>query len=279
MSRRTRRIFRYAGILLALAGVLLLFGWMQLRRAPQWYSQAALTPRQRDESAQRAEQKLIQLQNAAAQARADEVVAARNASTLPSNAIIVSFTDAEINALCEKWFLWQHVRKGYEKLMSDPRIVLKDGRLILAGRVEEFGSVASLHFYPRITEQGELLITLDRVQAGRLPLPESLMSQYQRQAGQAVQRRMVWWRRNARIDPTGVANSSAVSAVLGQLLIAILNEQPTEAVLLLPLVEKQRCIPVTLADLKVGDHKITLTVVPMNPTERAELLGRIQQSR
>jgi hypothetical protein len=264
----------------ALAGVVIgiaLVCWMLLRGTPQWYRPHALTGPQQEAAAQSAQNKLILLHNAAVQARADERIARRNATTLPvGSAITVSFTDDEVNALLEKWSVWPIVKAGYERFMSDPCVVIQDGRLIVAGHINELDSVASLHFTPHIDENGRLRVELTRVLAGKLPLPEALLWKYQAQAADAVNRRMPWWRQAATIDATGTANGSAISALMANLLTDVLRDRPSEPALFLPLFDRSHNVAVKVLDVKVEDHTLTLTVQPMTPDERAELLKHVR---
>jgi hypothetical protein len=154
--------------------------------------------------------------------------------------------------------------------------VLQDGRLILAGRLRDVDAVTSVHFEPNIDENGKLRLRLARVLAGKLPLPQAAFQKYQEQAAAGVQRRLPWWRRAAAIDATGVPNSSAISAAMGQLLIDVLNDQPTEPVLFVPLIDGGKTIPARLSHVKIADQSLTLTVQPMAAHERTELLRRIR---
>ncbi|HEY7090187.1 MAG TPA: hypothetical protein VH518_18970 [Tepidisphaeraceae bacterium] len=269
------------GIVVAtLVGVfigLALVCWMLLRGTPQWYRPHTLSGPEQEAAAQSAQNKLILLHNAAVQARAEERAAHRTATTLPAgSAITVSFTDDEVNALLDKWSVWPIVKAGYERFMTDPCIVIENGRLILAGHVKELNSVASLHFTPHIDENGRLKVELTRILAGNLPVPEALLGKYQSQAANAIDRRMPWWKAQAMIDPGGTANSSAVSALMANLFTDVLRDQPSEPALFLPLFDRSHNIAVKVLDVKVADHTLTLTVQPMNPDERAELLKHIR---
>jgi uncharacterized protein YpmS len=280
MVSRKKWIKRIGIAAAALAGVVLgtlLVVWMLLRATPAWYRPTNLTAEQREAAAQNAQNKLIVVQNAAAQARADERVAQRNATTLPSsaNTITLTLTDEEINALLEKWTVWPTVKAGYEKFMSDPRILLEDGRLILAGHVGEVDALASVHFAPRIDEDGNLRIEMVRVQAGKLPLPQGLLARYQQQAAGAVQWRLPRWRAGAKIDDTGAANLEAVNAVMGKLLMDMLTNEASDPVTFVPLVDG-KIVTVKLISLRVEQGKLTLTVQPMTAGQRATALQRIK---
>jgi hypothetical protein len=281
-----RWIFWTVGAVGAIALTVLVTVWVLVRGTPDWYELAELTPQRRDAAAQRAEAKLVTVQNEAALARATERAAAASSSSASSRdrsatqpnprSITVSFTDDEINAFFDKWSVWQSVRASYERLLTNPRIVVKDRRIILAGRLAEIDAIASLHFEPKIDQHGRLELTLARTLAGNLPLPDALFDKYRQRASGAIARQMPLWRQQASIDRTGVANSSAISSAMSQVLMNVLNERPSDAVLFLPLVD-QGSIPVKLTAMKIEDHTITLTVHPMTPAERSDLLARIKR--
>jgi hypothetical protein len=276
---RKKWIKRLGIALAALVGVALgalLVVWMLLRSTPTWYPTATLSAEQRETIARDAQNKLITLQNAAGDARANELAAARgHAAPLNSPVITVTLSDDELNALLEKWTVWPIVKRGYERFMSDPRIVLEDGKLILAGHVTEVDAVASLHFLPRIDEQGRLRVELVRTQAGKLPLPQGLLARYQQAAADAVNRRMPFWRGNARIDDSGAANGDAISAVMGKLLSDVLTRQSSDPVMFVPLIGGKN-VTVKVLGIKIEQHKLTLTVQPMTPAERNVVRQRIQ---
>ena len=59
------------------------------------------------------------------------------------------------------------LRDKYSDYLDDPKVVLRDGRLILAGRLRELGTVASFQFKPTIDDSGKLRLDLVRVTGGR----------------------------------------------------------------------------------------------------------------
>jgi uncharacterized protein YpmS len=275
MKKWTKKILFAVAILLAIGLIILLSGVVMLRGTPDWYQPGAMTAEQREEAAQRATNKLAIVQNAAVQMRVDEMQAATSPSTKSRDAITISFTDDEMNAFFEKWSVLQNIKANYEKFVTDPAIILQDGRIILAGRAKDIGAIVSFHFEARIDEQGRLDFKLVRILAGNLPLPQALVTSYQHQAAGEIDKNMPTWRRRASINSIGVANPSAISAAMGSLLENILNQQTADAVLFLPLLERGS-IPVKVLDVQVADHALTLIVQPMTPPERAELLRKIR---
>jgi hypothetical protein len=272
MKKWTKRISLAGLTLLVIVVVLGVQGWWLVRGTPDWYLPQALTPEQREAAAQSATDKLILIQNQAARARMD---GNRNQAAAEAGAISISFSENEINALLEKWSAWGNFKATYERFISDPRLVLKDGRIILAGRVKELGAVASLHFDPQIDQDGRLKIKLARILAGKLPLPHAIVSRYQQQGIDAIKAHLPAWRRNARIDSTGLANGDAISAGMGLLLVDVLRQKSAEPILFLRLVESGS-IPVKLSEVKIDGHDLTLVVRPMTPQQRDQLLRQIR---
>lgn len=277
MRKWLKRIVAVMGVMLVVLVVLAVVGLMLVQSTPAWYQPGAMNEEQRREAAQRATNKLITLQNETAEARAQEQSARRDPrgpGTRPAG-LVITLTDDELNALLMNWSAWQSVRSGYERFLRDPYIVLLDGRVILSGRLKDVDAVASVHFEPRIDEQGQLQLTLAKVLAGKLPLPAATMTSYQQRAANALNRRLPQWRQRAEIDPTGIANEATVSAVMGQMLMNVMNSQPSDPVVFMEVVSKGR-VPMKLADIEIEDHSITLTVQPMTPSERDTLLQDIR---
>src|SRR5438105_3370163 len=55
--------------------------------------------------------------------------------------LTVTFTEQELNAAFEKWETAYDWRDAYGAYISDPRIVLHEGRLIVAGDVKDMGTL------------------------------------------------------------------------------------------------------------------------------------------
>lgn len=279
MAKRRRRILRWLGISLLLIVGLCLIGYVRFKQAPSFYRVNTLSAAERDAAASSAELKLVLVQNAAAQARADEYAARQQATTLPTvQPITLTITQDELNALLDKWSVWPSIRSEYAKFVADPYIALEDGRLILAGKMPNMDSVVSVHFTPSVEPDGRMKLTLSGVLAGRLPFPVALFSSYREQAAEQILHRMDNWRVHADVNKTGVANGSMINAVMGQLLMTSLNDQPTDPVLFLPLVQ-HGSIPVIVRNVSIEEHALTLTVEPMTPTQRQALVSAVRNGK
>jgi len=284
-----KRLLRIVALVVVLAAVGAGVAWYLLRGRPSWYEVVKVDPVAQQAAAVRAENELKRTIDWAASEQAEEraaIYAARGAptgsSTTPASSpstrrsLTVSFTEQELNAAFEKWGKAYGWDTAYGQYITDPRIVLHDGRLIFAGDVPSFGTVVSLHFQPAVDPQGRLQFELVRVLGGRLPLPEAAFDKYREKLEQKVRSSLAELQRGADIKPDGSANDKAVAAALAKLLLRVLDRQPGEAVLFLPANQGAR-VPVKLADVNMEGKSIGLTVQLMTPQERTELLQRIRE--
>jgi hypothetical protein len=103
-----------------------------------------------------------------------------------------------------------------------------------------------------------------------------MLGDYRRQAAQMIAEDLPRLREHALITAGGVANSSASSAAMSSLLMNVLNEQPSEGVLFLPMVERGS-IPVRMLSVQIENHTLTIMAQTMTGPQRAELLKRIRE--
>src|SRR5688572_21419221 len=154
-------------------------GYWLFRGTPSWYRPAALTPEQRTAAAESAERKVRDTYRFAAQLQASEQRqiyaasrggASNGASTQGAAAaadeFTTAFTEDELNAFFQKWSSVHRWDAHYGPYISDPAVVLRDGKLIFAGTMKEIGAVASVHFLPGVTPDGRLSLRLSGVYAG-----------------------------------------------------------------------------------------------------------------
>jgi uncharacterized protein YpmS len=258
-------------------------GYFLLRGRPGFYRTYAWDGQQRSVVNQRAVEKLTLAQNLAARAQAGEQRAATAPAAVPSThtavePLTVTFTEEELNA-----FLMHNVeaspdfKQKYEQYVKDPGVFLGDGQIILAGEVKDVGAVVSLHFAPKIDQQGRLHMPLVRSLGGRLPLPTAFMSQYVDRIRNALLSRLPQWQREASIDRTGRSNTSAVAAAMTKLLLGALNDRPSDAVLFMPIADGSRSVPLRLTDVQVKAEGITLCVQAMTAAERQMVLDSIRR--
>ena len=276
-----KRLILVLAVLLGAALVALAVGFFLFRAEPTWYRPVALPAAAREAAAQRATNKLAMIQNQAARARAAERMARSttdvSVASVPSDsAITVTFTDVELNAFFDKWIAWNNWKAAYDPYIADPVLVLDEDRLIVAARVKELDTIASLHLRPSVDERGQLRLDVQRVLGGKLPLPESVLGDYRARLSRSIAQRLPRWRAMSALDRTGAPNNPLILATMSQLLVNVLDERPADPVLFLPLVG-QRAVPVKLTQVKVEDHAMTLTVEPLDAQDRAALLERVRQ--
>jgi uncharacterized protein YpmS len=258
-------------------------GYFLLRGRPGFYRTYTWDDEQRSVVNQRAVEKLALAQNLAARAQAGELRAATAPAAVPSTypavePLTVTFTEEELNA-----FLLHNVEASpdfkhkYEQYVKDPGVFLGNGQIILAGEVKDVGTVISLHFAPEIDGQGRLHMPLVRSLGGRLPLPTAFMGQYVDRLRNALLSRLPDWQREASIDRTGRSNTSAVAAAMSKLLLGALNNQPSDAVLFMPIADGSRSVPLRLTGVAVKEEGITITVQAMTAAERQMVLDSIRR--
>jgi hypothetical protein len=276
MKKWVRRIFVCVGAAVLAVVICGIIGWRMMQGTPDWYQPYTLSDSDRSAAAQRVIDKLIPIQNEAAFARGNERHPGTS-TTQSADEMTVSFSDQELTAAFQDWSVINNTKAAYERFVLDPQVIMQEDRLILAGRFKELGTVLSLHFAPRIDEQGRLRLEIVRVLAGKLPLPAGLFRKYQDQLSTAIAQRIPAWRQSASIDATGVANRAAVAAATSGQLLDVLQNQPTEPVVFLQVLSAGT-VPLRINQVDVNDHSIQLTVQPMNAAERAALLERIREA-
>jgi hypothetical protein len=157
--------------------------------------------------------------------------------------------------------------------VQDAGIFLNNGMIVLAGQLKDSGYVVSFHFEPKMTEAGKLHLRLAGSYGGALPVPQSMLNAQFEKLRTTLREKMRYWQQSAAMDARG-ANASAVAASLGKLLLSAMDDKPAEPVLFMP-DENDRALPLRLVDIKVGEE-LMLTVQPMTPQQRAELLESIR---
>ena len=281
-------------VLLLSAILLSAGGWFMLRGTPEWYQPSTATAEQRKKAADRAENMLISIQNWAGGARAARLraaaatVGAGDAPTTtqaatalshePSQPFQIQFSDEELNAFFNKWADLNGRRESLERFVDDPRLVLRNNQLILAGTVKDLGTVVSMQFEPRIDEHGSLQMNLVRVLGGILPLPDALWSSKRERMQQYLQAKLPAYQQEAAMMPDGTANSAAASAAMNKLLQSVLHNDPADPVLFVPydLHKLNRSVPVKITAVAIQNNTLTITAEQMTAVERGALLDRLR---
>jgi hypothetical protein len=281
MMKWLKRILVMVAVVLAVAIAAALVGLYLLRGTPEWYPQQFATAEEREEAAERAEHKFLRTLSSVADAHAQEDRVRHAEGDLealdPTEPIEISFTSVEINAFFDKWSDFHDLETRYGEYLSEPVLVLREGRIILAGRVEELATVVSAHFEPRLDEQGLLWLRLVSVRGGRLPLPPALWQRYRERLTHSVRDALPELQQEAYIAPDGASNEEAINAAMTRLLLNVLHDEPAEPVVFMPVQGKGRGVPVRLTYVEVEPDVIHLTVQPMTRQEREALLQRLRE--
>ena len=283
-----KRLSRILLAVLILGGIGLGTLYYLSTRQPNAYVPRLLSATEREAAAKSLElEKLPRLLNLANQAQANAASAHRAeargedapaASTRPIAPVTVTFTQDEINA--SLWKQVERYKSTYERYLSDPFVALDEGKIVLMGTVPEFGRVASAYFEPKLDENGLLRCDLTGLKLGSLPLPETMLTKQRQKIEAALRSRLPAWQEKADIGPTGVINADGRAAALGQLVIRLINRQPSPAVVFLPKDferPNKGSIPVKLTQVAVEKGSLTVTVEPMDARERTALLQQIRR--
>jgi hypothetical protein len=296
--RLLKFLLRFVLILVLSSIVLAVFAWFLLRGTPAWYRPDLLTPQERQEAAARVEDKLIHIYNWVAATHARRVLAVdatkkASPSASPSTAVSaaadflahepaqpfqIAFTETELNAFFDKWADVGDRRAALGQYVQNPRLVLRDNQIILAGTLKDLGLVISLEFEPKIDNQGDLQANLVRVVAGMLPLPDIIWAGRRKQALDVLTRQLPELQQRSTIAVDGTASPAAAEASMNKLLQAVLDHQATDPVLFLPYdaLRPDRCVPVTVSAVAIQNNTLTMTVQQMTAPQRHALLKRLR---
>lgn len=263
------------------SGVIGAAGWWMSRRAPDWYARRHRSPQETAAAAHRAEREVQRTLSWAEDQQAyTDSSRFSTPSTQPTKALTISLTEDELNGFFQKWdstFGWS---RNYSQYLSDPQIVLHDGKLILAATAKDMGTVVSIVFAPHL-EEGKLQMPVEQVLAGRLPLPRTFWDRYRVSLTDRLDEPLPRWQAGAEIRPNGTANSDAVAAAMSELLMDILNDRAAAPVLFLPydVSNRHRSLPVKLTHVEIANKTLSLQVQPLTSSERRDLLAGIRAPR
>jgi uncharacterized protein YpmS len=273
MKKWLKRIAIVAAVLLLGITILAAIGWRQAHRTPDFYKLYTWNSDTRAAVNQRAVEKITLAENLLAKAAAAETRAHKQ-GTKPASApesMTLTFTEEELNA-----FLLHNFGNAYEPYMTNPGIFLRNGQVLLAANMKEAGLVVSFCFEPKLDETGHFRLRLTKCLAGRLPLPKALLNTYLDRVRAGLTRRLPAWQQAAKIDRSGAANTSAVSAAMSKLLLNALADKPADPTLFLPR-EGGVSLPLHLKELRINNESISFTLESLTAADRQQALLRIRE--
>lgn len=289
--RFLKTLLRILLMLLFTLVVIAVCGWFMLRGTPAWYRATAITADQRRAAAARVEDKLIHIYNwvAATRARRVRAVAATKSAPTstaaidflahePAQPFQITFTETELNAFFEKWADAGDRRQVLAQYVQNPRVVLRDNQIILAGTLKDLGLVVSMEFEPKIDPQGNLQMDLVRVVGGVLPLPDLVWAKRRKQMQTMLTRQLPALQARTYIAPDGTASPATAEASMNKLLQAVLSRQIADPVIFLPydVQHLDSSVPVTVSAVSIQKDTLTMTVQQMTTAQRQALVEKLR---
>jgi hypothetical protein len=273
------------GLVLVLGLAALAMYHFGVRGTPDWWQRPQVSAAEQAEAANRADRKIMQTLSVVremdaasrAQAAGADPSDRRPAATQAAAPLEVTFTEAELNGFFNKWDRLYGWTERYKDRITNPGVVIHDGRIVIAGDSPELGTVVSIHLDPKLDDDGRLDLEVSRVLAGRLPIPQGFLDTYRTAGRERLKASLPAWQSKAQLRPDGSANGEAMTAAMGKLFLSVLANRPGEPVLFLPLAERDRSLPVKLTGVTVKDKSLTLTVKPLDRAGRADLIERIRE--
>lgn len=282
MKKRTwaRRLLIGAAVLVvALIGVAAAAYYMAGARA---FRGKIFSPKETARLQQQAGDKLLGLQNwvqaqsnMAAQATRPRVDT--DPATAPAASQTVTLTEDELNAALAYWE--EELLRKYGEHIAEPTFALRDGRIILAVTAKAIGRQVSLYVEPKLDDQGLFVLSIDSLTVGRFPIPAGLWSGYTDKVGVQLAGNLEASRAQARLEADGTGNKFANQSAMDRLVLNSLKGKGSDAVLFLPsdLTHLEaKGFPVKVADVRVTDAGLTLTVVPLAAAEQQHLVDRLR---
>ena len=114
---------------------------------------------------------------------------------------------------------------------------------------------------------------------GKLPLPrDTVIGPMRDRVIKQIAQTLPAYQQRADVTQEGAVNGDAVKALLCEMLLQTLNDQPAAPVVCLPLFSRgNRMSPFKVTNVSIVDNTLSFTVMPLNASERTELLTQIKQ--
>ena len=254
-------------------------------QVPSYYSRQRLEGEDRLEAIASVERKFGNFQGSLGAALAGQTRrrnAGDSATSQPTEAesAELTFSGDELDAYFNKWLTDNNYTDSFAKQLSDPRLLLDNGRLILAGRREVpwmGDTVVSMHFSPSVSEEtGKASMSLEGIYAGNTSLPEMAVEEMRTRAAAAIEARLPGYVESAAFEADGTANDAAVGLAIDRQLARLLEQRPVEDLVLFPYLVGRGHVAVRVESLTIQDGVLDLDVLPLTPREREAYLEAIK---
>jgi hypothetical protein len=272
--RRLKRILLFTSGVWAFVAVAGLYSVHLAHGTPDWYQGAVLSNARQLAAANQSDQTV-----AACASYANDIAAAQRRRTLgnqvdPIAPKTITLTSDQINAFIEKWESSPDVSEsGLTRYLSDARVGLADGQVLLAGTIRQQGllsdTVLSMDVGVALDDDGRLRPNLVQMYAGRLPLPRTVLAPLESRLRSGLERDIARWQSQQHFWPDGLANNDAAAAAWSLIFLAALDDKPADPVLLLPceLGPLQRTVPIRLTQCTITDGQVSFTLRPLTAAE------------
>lgn len=269
-------------LLVLLVGITVFLLYRAAGAVPTWYlppdSLATSQP------AREAENILIEIQTWAGARYAWDYARStgrRPVAMEPDQRLTITLTDAQVNALLQKWFpIYSQSVIGNKPLkdsLDAPMVRFTRDRITMAATLLDMNSrIISIDLSPQALPDGQFTIGVPTVHMGTLTLPEFAWSKSRDKMVGDLSRAMPDLRGKAAIDPGGGANVACIAAIGAAQAIAALEHRPATNALPLPIVAENIALPVHIESVEVQDGRLTVTIRAMTPEERQQLLTRVR---
>ena len=297
VTPRKRKVLKIVGVVALLAIAALVGGGIYVYRGvhsiPLFYQRPALSGEERLAAIANVERKVLTFQSdldaAYALAQVDAQADATAPATGPANgpatgpaaaraqAVEISFSGPELDTYFRKWMDDAGYTQRVGKYMTDPRIALHEGHVVLAGRMPDFGSVVSLHFLPSVDGSGVATLKLAGVYAGSIPLPEATFGEFKQRMAGALTEDGTALSREADISTAGIANAAAIRLGTQVQLLKMLRGQDLPGLVIFPGLAGRGNVPARVVEMSVEPEGLHLGVRLLTARQRAELLESLKQ--
>ena len=270
------------GLLLLIAGGVAFYLYRGANAVPDFYRTPKLTGEDRLAAIASVERKVANFQGTFGETLSRQNRAADDAGELdadpsdedpgPPEPAYLRFTGAELDTYFGRWLDDNGYRDAFARHLDDPRLLVHDGQLVMAGRMPAFnGVVVSMHFLPEVGEEGRVRLSLDGAYAGRVPLPESAFDAFRQKSADAIRGKLGDLEPRAALDDDGAPNDAAVRLAINRELLSLLDDRRVEDLILFPRLLDYGRVPARVADLAVEEGELVLGFLPLTPAEREEL--------